>query len=395
VGIDSRSLRQAQLEPVAEALERTRWGALIYDPEWRLLWASEELIGLLGSEEGAELGLGEHVMAVFALPRWRRAITPESRLSMLEATLDHILYDTPGGKEAVAQHLDEGDELAILERARPRRPPPVWSYGIDYVSPEGPSVHVHVVTFALRDEAGGSLGNVVVYHSGLPVSLTAQLVRGDRGMFERMANLAAPGRRSVAIMFADLESSGMLSRHMPSALYFSLIRRLTDAMDRAIVQRQGIVGKHAGDGVSAFFLAEDLGSPAEAIGAAIGAAREIAGAARAIGDSLSSELPEAEEVRVNIGIHWGSAVYIGQVATEGRLEVTALGDEVNECARIQESASGGALLVSKTALEQLSDERAEALEVDPEHARYATIAELPEATEKAQRDAGAIAVARL
>ena len=75
--------------------------------------------------------------------------------------------------------------------------------------------------------------------------------------------------------------------------------------------------------------------------------------------------------------------------------MTALGDEVNECARIQESASGGALLVSKTALEQLSDERAEDLEVDPEHARYATIAELPEATEKARRDAGAIAVARL
>jgi class 3 adenylate cyclase len=75
--------------------------------------------------------------------------------------------------------------------------------------------------------------------------------------------------------------------------------------------------------------------------------------------------------------------------------VTALGDEVNECARIQESASGGALLVSKTALEQISAEAAEALEVDPRHARYTTIAELPEASEKARRDAGAIAVAQL
>jgi class 3 adenylate cyclase len=380
---------------VAEALERTRWGALIYDPSWRLLWVSEELVGLLGSAEGAELGLGEHVMAVFELPRWRRAITPESRLKMLGATLDYILHDTPGGKEKVAQHMHGEQERAILERARSRRPPPVWSYGIDYASPEGPAVHVHVVTFSLRDEAGSPMGNVVVYHSGLPVSLTAQLVRGDRGMFERMAKLAEPGRRSVAIMFADLESSGMLSRHMPSALYFSLIRRLTDAMDRAIVQRQGIVGKHAGDGVSAFFLGEELGSPAAAVGAAIGAGREIAASAKAVGESLRSELPDSEQVRVNIGVHWGSAVYIGQVATEGRLEVTALGDEVNECARIQESATGGALLVSKTALEQLSGERAEALGADPERAHYTTIAELPEASEKARRDAGTIAVARL
>jgi class 3 adenylate cyclase len=214
-------------------------------------------------------------------------------------------------------------------------------------------------------------------------------------MFERMAKLAEPGRRSLAIMFADLESSGMLSRHMPSALYFSLIRRLTDAMDRAIVQRQGIVGKHAGDGVSAFFLAEGLGSPAAAIGAAIGAGREIAASANAVGESLRGELPDSEPIRINIGVHWGSAVYIGQVATEGRLEVTALGDEVNECARIQQSASQGALLVSKTALEQLSDELAEVLEIDPEHALYTTIAELPEASEKARRDAGSIAVARL
>jgi class 3 adenylate cyclase len=395
VDTDSRSLQEAGLGPVAEALERTRWGALIYDPDWRLVWVSEELVGLLGSDDEGELGLGEHVISVFELPRWRRTITPESRLRMLAVTLDYILHDTPGGEEAIAQHLEGEDERAILERARPRRPPPIWSYGIDYVSPEGPPVHVHTVTFPLRDEEGRSLGNVQIYHSGLPVSLTAQLVRGDRGMFERMARLADPGRRAVAILFADLESSGMLSRHLPSALYFSLIRRLTDAMDRAIVQRSGIVGKHAGDGLSAFFLAEDSGSPAAAIAAAIGAGREIAAAAAAAGDTLRGEVADAEPVRVNVGVHWGSAVYMGQVATEGRLEVTALGDEVNECARIQESASGGALLVSKTALEQISAEAAEALEVDPRHARYTTIAELPEASEKARRDAGAIAVAQL
>ena len=30
------------------------------------------------------------------------------------------------------------------------------------------------------------------------------------------------------------------------------------------------------------------------------------------------------------GLHWGTAVHVGQIATSGRAEVTALGDEVNE-----------------------------------------------------------------
>jgi class 3 adenylate cyclase len=396
VGTGSTTIQLEGLEPVKEALDRTRWGASIYDPSWNLVWVSEELADLLGTRDEAELGLGQHVFAVFRRPRWRQSITSASRLKMLAENLDYILHDTPGGKETIAPHLDGEQELDLLERAGPRRPPPIWAYGIDYVPQDaGMPIHVHTVTFRLRDEEGKPVANVVVYHTGLPASLTAQLVRGDRGLFERMARLAKPGRREVAIMFADLERSGMLSRHTPSAVYFSLIRRLTDEMDRAIVQRQGIVGKHAGDGVSAFFLTDDLGSAGTAIAAAIESGRQISAASSAAEEELRAEVPEAEPTLVNIGVHWGSAVYIGQLATEGRLEVTALGDEVNECARIQESASGGSLLVSKTALEQLSAGEARSIELDPEHVHYTTLAELPGASEKARRDAGTIAVAQL
>jgi len=58
-------------------------------------------------------------------------------------------------------------------------------------------------------------------------------------------------------------------------------------------------------------------------------------------------------VKINAGVHWGGALYLGQVITGGRLEVTALGDEVNECARIQQSARDGALLASKPLVERL------------------------------------------
>ena len=98
---------------------------------------------------------------------------------------------------------------------------------------------------------------------------------------------------------------------------------------------------------------------------------------------------------MNIGLHWGGALYMGQVVTGGRLEVTALGDEVNECARIQQSARDGAGYVSKALLELLTAVDAEAIGIDPDRVTYRTVADLEGATDKSVRDAGGIAVAEL
>jgi hypothetical protein len=83
---------------------------------------------------------------------------------------------------------------------------------------------------------------------------------------------------------------------------------------------------------------------------------------------------------------------MGQVVTGGRLEVTALGDEVNECARIQECARDGTVLASKALVERLDPAHADQIGIDPDAASYTTIAELGSATEKALRDAGSIPV---
>jgi class 3 adenylate cyclase len=91
-------------------------------------------------------------------------------------------------------------------------------------------------------------------------------------------------------------------------------------------------------------------------------------------------------------MHWGSALYVGQVVTGGRLEVTALGDEVNEAARIEQSAEEGAVLASKALIERLAAADADALAIDPETVRYTAVGELPGASDKALRDAGTIAV---
>ena len=97
---------------------------------------------------------------------------------------------------------------------------------------------------------------------------------------------------------------------------------------------------------------------------------------------------------LRFGLHWGSNPYVGNIATAGRSEVTALGDEVNEAARIEACASGGRALASKDLVERLDPEDAAALDLDPNSVTYTPLGELTTATEKARRDAPTIPVLR-
>ena len=103
-------------------------------------------------------------------------------------------------------------------------------------------------------------------------------------------------------------------------------------------------------------------------------------------------------MRLNVGLHWGSTLMVGQVATSGRLEVNALGDQMNEGARIEAAAKDGAILASKDLIERLDAEDARAAGVDPDAIAYTPLGELDDATERrrarGRRDPGHGALTR-
>ncbi len=212
---------------------------------------------------------------------------------------------------------------------------------------------------------------------------------GDLRHFELMQRVSRAARRPAAILFADLEGSSPLSRRLSTASYFALGRRLVAAADRCIIDAGGLVGRHVGDGVVAFFLAESAGSESAAARACITAARTLR---EAVSDVAARSDLQPEDVTLRFGLHWGSTLYVGNITTAGRSEVTALGDEVNEAARVEACASGGLALASKALIERLEPDDAAALGLDPDHVTYTPLADLSTATEKARRDAPAIAV---
>ena len=366
------------LSQVVEALDGTGWAIEVLDQDWNVAWASTEMRLILGVAEDADVGTGLPVCAARRLPTYD-GIAGESAERWLTTHVPWMLHDGVPLDDVLEAVIES--RHGLVRSLRPQRPPLRWSFRLD-AGALGP---IGALGERLLDEDGRLLGTVFVYGSTLPASVLSVVARGDVRMFRRMAELVQPKRRSAAILFADVEGSTDRSRRLPSGRYFDLVTRLNIAVDDAILQEGGIIGKHAGDGVSAYFLADQVGTISGAARAAIGAARCIA--------SCASDLEG--DWRLKIGVHWGATLYMGRIATSGRLEVTALGDEVNECARIQEAAAGGQLLASKALLERLDAADAAALDLDPTALRYALAGELPHASEKVRRDAATLAVAEL
>ncbi|MEE6165044.1 MULTISPECIES: adenylate/guanylate cyclase domain-containing protein [unclassified Mycolicibacterium] len=377
---------QPELRVLAQALEEAGAAAEILDHKWRVVYTTSQdavALGLAPSEMHHHYGLSV-ITRPDRRPEW--VTDRETGSRFWRAVGPHILRDVPPDDPEFAEVFGQQ-----APRARDLTPaPPTLAHRVEMdfetLASYGKSSSstAHLVHIRLHDVSGRFIGTLMLALSNLPQSLALRLGRGDIEMYRRMDRLREPCRRAAAILFADLEASGELSRRLSSRAYFDLIRALTDLIDSVVGAHTGILGKHAGDGASALFLTEDAGDDSAAARNAIAAAREIRYRATALRDG----------VHIKVGVHWGATLMVGQVSTHGRLEVTALGDEMNEAARIENAAQGGIVLASKDAMERLSTQDAHSLGVDPDTLTYRTIAELT-TNEKSVRDAGPIAVAEL
>ncbi len=384
-----------ELRQIAEAMNAAGMLFEILDARFRCIYMSEESARMGGfSPEEARRQLGKSAIG--------RAATEELEIVGVdeESARAWFLHNVPIIRHFVDPDDTDFDEVfasaaPAAARIQPAESAPrAWYDRMSF--PPGDERFrrfilgdLHQVQLRINDDQGRFIGVVFAYRGVVPDSLLHRLGRGDPRLFERMARVSEPARRPAAILFADLEASGALSRQLSSRGYFTLIRNLTDLIDTSVLQHDGITGKHAGDGGSALFLAADFdGSESRAARAAIETARAIRGDAERLG-------PDSLDVRVNVGVHWGATLTVGQVATTGRLEVTALGDQMNECARIEAAASRGTILASKELIERLDPEDALEVHIDPDAVAYTALGDLAGVSDKALRDAGSIPVAAI
>ena len=379
----------------ATALNEAGQWAEIVDSESRFVYMTDDARLMYGGRvEPARVPLGMFAYGPEATEirtGWRGAQFP---LEIIRQALTEygpwLLAQRSGGREGLRDAVDPR-LVDIVDQLSPIDPPHVRTtlfHGL--YTGAGAGVDIFNTFIDLSDDSGRLVGTVVICKPAVGMAhLTRITAMGDMRHFEHIERVAKPGRRPAGILFSDLESSSPLARRLSTASYFSLGRRMARAADQCVIDAGGLVGRHVGDGVVAFFLAETAGSESAAARSCIQAAHGLKEAMVAV--AARSDLA-AEDLTMRFGLHWGSTLYVGQITTAGRAEVTALGDEVNEGARIEACATGGRALASKALIERLEPKDAAALDLDPQRVTYTPLADLAAATEKARRDAPAIAV---
>jgi class 3 adenylate cyclase len=382
------------LAEVASALNRIgAWGQ-VFDRQYRLVYMTDDfrianggMVEMLPVPLGGHLFGPEYVDTVLGSPSgW----SLDSLRDVFSAVGPWALADAPGGREGLRELVDPRLR-DIIDELSPDEESTALAYVVSGSMMGGKApFETKQMAERIHDARGQFVGIVNQSMTAVGMSTIGAIAAlGDLGHFERMVGVARAGRRPAAILFADLEGSSPLARRLSTASYFALGRRLARAADQCVIDAGGLVGRHVGDGVVAFFLAETAGSESVAARGCIAAARALR---EALAEVTARSRLQPEDVVLRFGLHWGSNLYVGNVSTAGRSEVTALGDEVNEAARIEACATGGRALASKDLIERLDPEDAAALDLDPDRVTYTPLGELTTATEKARRDAPTIPV---
>ena len=137
---------------------------------------------------------------------------------------------------------------------------------------------------------------------------------------------------NAVLWFSDLRDFTGLNERMAAADLLELLNNYLQLVGDALKAHGGEILKFIGDGVMAYFPAEDALFLPMVTSNAIAAARrliddiEAANEARAAGGH--------DPVRFGVGLHVGPVTF-GNIGTEDRLDFTVIGPAVNRAARLE------------------------------------------------------------
>ncbi len=141
------------------------------------------------------------------------------------------------------------------------------------------------------------------------------------------------GREINAVLwFSDLRDFTGLNERMSASELLDLLNNYLQLVGDALKAYGGEILKFIGDGVMAYFPAEDALFLPAVTNNALGAARrlitdiEAANEARAAGG--------ADPLRFGVGLHLGPVTF-GNIGTEDRLDFTVIGPAVNRASRLE------------------------------------------------------------
>ena len=224
--------------------------------------------------------------------------------------------------------------------------------GVDYIAMpmtirrDGPAP---VVTFATDSRMGFSdedvadlvrlvdmMGAVVEMHVERSVAETVATTYLGRQVGQRVLNGAirrGEGEEIRAVLwFSDLRDFTGMNERMPAGELLDLLNNYLQLVGDALAANGGEILKFIGDGVMAYFPAEDALFLPIVTGQAIAAARRLIGDIEAANEARAAG--GRDPLRFGVGLHVGPVTF-GNIGTEDRLDFTVIGPAVNRASRLE------------------------------------------------------------
>lgn len=153
----------------------------------------------------------------------------------------------------------------------------------------------------------------------------------------------------IAVLFVDIRGFTTLSEQLPADQVVEILNRYLTLTSRCVIQNKGTLDKFVGDCTMAIWgapLSQD-----DYIYLAAKAAVDMREGSRALSQEIEKRY--GKPLGFGIGIHCGQAV-VGNIGAPDRMDFTAIGDTVNTASRLESSAPGGTIYISKAVADALS-----------------------------------------
>jgi len=158
------------------------------------------------------------------------------------------------------------------------------------------------------------------------------LLAADARAADGMVRAGLEGsERLITVMFVDLRGATILGEaKLPYDLLY-ILNQFFDEMIKALTATNGHYSQFTGDGLMALY---GLNAKNPAIGAAdaLRGAREMLARVAQLNSRMRGDLPQP--MRIGIGIHFSEAI-VGAMGPPGSQIITAIGDTVNACKRLE------------------------------------------------------------
>lgn len=156
------------------------------------------------------------------------------------------------------------------------------------------------------------------------------------------------------ILMSDLRDSTTLAETLPKSEYLTALDDYYDCVAGAVIENGGDVLKYIGDAVLAIFPIHSTGSCAtSAFDKALAALKDANRRMATVNEERQSRA-NAPPLKFGTGVHSGRLTF-GNVGTQGRLDFTVIGSDVNKTARIASLCKtlGETVIVSKAVANQV------------------------------------------